>query len=152
DNGSLLVQDNWYETPKVEFPQFMVCTNAGTFTLHGANIAPAQSQLALPAVDIRNFAGKLAFLGARFVFPNTYLSLNDPTGAAQLLLLGSLSTRVPTFDAPVLPPVLLENFQLTPNGFSEAERQGDPNPAFLIQMLAQTRNTKPQPLVPRSAD
>src|SRR5262249_31722536 len=44
-NGAdLLVRDMWYEAGATNYPQFMICTNSGRFTLHGANVAPASSQ------------------------------------------------------------------------------------------------------------
>ena len=148
DGGRLLVQDVWYETRSAQYPRFMVCTNAGAFTLHGANIAPLESQSAMPVVDIVDFRGQLTFLSTQFTFPNTRLSLSGEGRETDVLLLGTYGAADPVFSSPGANATLLESFRDTASGPNSSEDQGPRDADFLRRMLNMTRSEKPPVLVP----
>jgi hypothetical protein len=126
----------------------MVCTNAGAFTLHGANIAPLESQSAMPVVDIVDFRGQLTFLSTQFTFPNTRLSLSGEGRETDVLLLGTYGAADPVFSSPGANATLLESFRDTASGPNSSEDQGPRDADFLRRMLNMTRSEKPHVLVP----
>ena len=89
--GWLLARDIWYETG--EQPRFMRCTDSGTFTLDGANVAHPHKK-GEPGIDIDGFRGRLTFIGTTFSdgssppgeFPGIVVRGDSPD--AKVLLLG----------------------------------------------------------------
>ncbi|MCI0539127.1 MAG: hypothetical protein L0Z50_28295 [Verrucomicrobiales bacterium] len=151
DGGRLLVRDVWYETPLAEYPRFMVCTNRGSFTLHGANIAPSVSQWSVPAVDVSDFDGDLTFLATMFTFPNTRLSVSGEGKNTSVLLLGTYGPNDPDFESPNARATLLESFRQTEQGPNASENAGPRDDDFLRRMLQMARRERPRPLVPLRA-
>jgi len=150
NGGKLLARDVWYEaTPGTTSPRFMVCTNSGWFTLHGAQIAPLQSRTNVPVVEVSNFVGRLSFITTLFTFTNSQVSVSGNGANTAVLLLATLDGSEPDFSASQARMSLLQSFQsqdyLHFNPFADT----GPNDAnFLRQMLAQTRNSRPAPLLP----
>jgi len=151
--GKLLVRDIWYEaSTSNSSPRFMICTNSGSFTLHGANISPVAAKLNVPVVAITNFAGRLAFITTEFNQSNNTLSATASgtnTTNAAVLLLGTVNSRAPSFSPAQAQDSLLQSFQ-TPDdiNFNPMLDQGPYSADFLRTMLAQTRNGRPPALTP----
>jgi hypothetical protein len=61
--GYLLARDIWYESGQE--PRFMRCTDSGTFTLDGANVAHPHKK-GEPGIEIDGFRGCLTFIGTTF--------------------------------------------------------------------------------------
>jgi hypothetical protein len=149
--GRLLVRDSWYEAGAVpgSGPRFMVCTNSGVFTLHGAEIAPSQSQTNIPVVDISNFVGRVTFLTAQFGFPNNIVSVSGNSTNESVALIGTVNLNQPVFSAPNAQCSLLQSFLTADfNSFNPLFDTGVTDSVFLRQMLAQTRMSRPPSLLP----
>ena len=150
DGGRLLVQDTWYETRMPDRPRFMSCTNAGSFTLHGGNIAPLYSELEPPPLLIEGFQGQLSFLNTILTFPNTRVVTRGDGKKTKLLLLGVLSESPADLEATNTAVANLKALQSTVGGGCQPlPDEGTSDPRFLRQMLGLTRQEKP-PLVPLS--
>ena len=89
--GCLLARDIWYESGQE--PRFMRCTDSGTFTLDGANVAHPHKK-GEPGIEIDGFRGRLTFIGTTFTdvsgtpgeFPGIVVRGESPD--TQVLLLG----------------------------------------------------------------
>jgi hypothetical protein len=150
NGGKLLVRDVWYEAvPSTTSPRFMVCTNSGWFTLHGAQVAPAQSRTNIPVVEISNFVGRLSFISTQFTFTNSQVSVSGNGANTAVVLLATLTGSEPEFSASQAQMSLLQSFQTQDYQLFNPFADTGPNDAnFLRQMLAQTRNSRPAPLAP----
>ena len=150
NGGKLLARDIWYEASGSNTsPRFMICTNSGSFTLHGANISPTAAQLNVPVVAITNFVGRLAFLTTEFSSSNNTLSATATGTNTALLLLGTLNSNEPDLSPPPAQASLLQSFQTSDNAnFNPMLDRGPYSADFLRSMLAQTRNGRPPPLTP----
>jgi hypothetical protein len=148
--GKLLVRDIWYEaTPTNSSPRFMICTNSGSFTLHGANVSPAMANTNIPIVLASNFVGRLTFLATEFTTSNCIVAVKGNATNTSLLLLGTLNSNNPNFNSPQSQTYLLQSFQSPDlNNFSPMSDIGTPSADYLRTMLAQTRNTKPPVVLP----
>jgi len=153
NGGKLLVRDIWYEANGTNSsPRFMVCTNSGIFTLHGANISPSKASLTAPVVLASNFVGQLTFLSSEFTTSNCVVSVQGST-TNSVLLLGTVNSNVPRFNSPQAQSSLLQSFQSYSDGtFNPMTSSGPYSADFLRAMLAQTRNGKPPILRPLPAD
>jgi hypothetical protein len=148
DGGDLLVRDMWYEAGATNYPQFMVCTNSGRFTLHGANVAPGSAQTAIPVITASNFVGQLTFLGTTTLFPNSRLSVFGSGQGTDILLLGTVNSNEPDFAAPQARSSLQQSFKILPDGsYNLMEDRGPVDPDFMRAMLRQTRVARPLPLM-----
>jgi hypothetical protein len=148
--GKLLVRDVWYEASTANTsPQFMACTNSGWFTLHGAQVAVLQAQTNVPVINVSNFIGRLSFLTSEFTFSNNAVSVKGQQTNTAVLLLGSVVNTGPQFSAPGAQTSLVQSFQTQDNQtFNAFSDSGSTNPDFLKRMVAQTRNTRPNSLLP----
>jgi hypothetical protein len=152
NGGKLLVRDVWYETsgPATnQSPRFMICTNSGWFTLHGAEVALSQTQSQAPVVEVSNFVGRLSFLTTQFTFTNSTFSVDGQQTNTAVLLLNTLNNDIPSFNSAQALASLLQSFQVTDGPiFNPISETGPTDPVFLKQMLDQTRSTRPSLLSP----
>jgi hypothetical protein len=154
NGGKLLVRDMWYETSGSATnlsPRFMLCTNSGWFTLHGAQVALSQTQSGVPVVEVSNFVGRLSFLTTQFNFTNTNstFSVDGHQTNTAVLLLNTLNGVEPAFNSVEPQTSLLQSFE-TLDGpiFNPLTDAGPTDPVFLKQMLDQTRSSRPPLLAP----
>jgi hypothetical protein len=152
NGGKLLARDIWYEaTGTNSSPRFMICTNSGYFTLHGANVSPTRAGLANPAVLVSNFVGQLTFLTTEFTASNCVVAVQGNT-TNSVLLLGTVNSNDPKFNSPQAASSLLQSFQSFSDGsFDPMTDKGPYSADFLRTMLAQTRNGNPPTLRPLPA-
>ncbi len=151
--GRLLVQDMWYETHDPGQPGFLELTDAGSVTLHGANIAPRYSSLTEPALNLTGFQGKVALIGARFGFPETHLSAERFDGSLSLLLLGVNRYREPDLHLPAEKLAVRSNFRSLGGGAVEnLPPYGNHDSEFLAAMLHDTRTHVPRTPTPLRPD
>jgi hypothetical protein len=152
NGGKLLVRDMWYETsgPATnQSPRFMLCTNSGWFTLHGAQVALSQTQSQVPVVEVSNFVGRLTFLTTQFSFTNSTFSVDGNQTNTAVLLLNTLHNNIPSLNSTQAQASLLQSFQVTDGPtFNPISATGPTDPVFLKQMLAQTRSSRPRLLTP----
>jgi hypothetical protein len=148
--GKLLARDIWYEANGTNASgRFMSCTDSGSFTLHGANIAPSMATLSTPVILASNFVGRLTFLTTQFSFSNNSLTVTGNGTNTSVLLLGTVDSNQPNFSAPQSQASLLQSFQSPDNlNFDPMLDQGPQSADFLRTMLAQTRNGRPPALTP----
>ncbi len=156
-NGELVVRDIWYETGT--YPRFALFRNSGTFTMHAARVATPDKPSDVPVVEINDFRGKVTFIATDFgcapqsLRPKVFV--HGEGRNTRLLLVGCGSND----DADLLvnrsPHALvsvLDAFKILPGGaWSPILLQGiltKPDPNFIRDMLAQTRQTMPQPIEP----
>jgi hypothetical protein len=149
NGGRLLVRDIWYESG--QFPRFMQCRGAGSFTLNGAMIATAQKD-GIPALEFDDFKGNLTFLtsilhsGSQSV-PTT---IKGPGADMNVLLLGvqmGIGSDYLTNTSPGAHIGLLQSMQYTQGGGgTPVPDAGKADVDFIRQMLAPTRFTGPKPL------
>jgi hypothetical protein len=155
--GKLLVRDIWYETSGSDTnksPRFMVCTNSGWFTLHGAQVALAQTQSGVPVVQVSNFVGRISFITTQFTFTNTNsaFSVNGHQTNTAVLLLNTLNGVAPSFKSVEPRASMLQSFEaLDGQTVNPMTDLGPKDPVFLKQMLAQTRTSRPSLLTPLPA-
>ncbi len=152
DGGRLLVQDTWYETRGPQYPLFMRCTNSGTFTLHGAAIAPQYSLLEPPAVLADGFRGRLSFLATTLNFANTRFAVRNVGADTKVLLAGTLSQIAPELAATNTVAQLACAVSNESGGAAPIADRGPRDAAFLRAMLQQTREEKPRPLTTLAPD
>jgi hypothetical protein len=155
DGGRLLVHDIWYETN--EFPRFIQCRGAGSFTLNGTMIATAQKD-AIPAFEFDDFKGNLTFLTS-ILHSNSQsvpIVTKGPGANMNVLLLGiqlGIGDGSVTNDSPAAHVALLQSMQYTQGGGgTPVPDGGKADVEFIRTMLAQTRSTKPKPLAPVPAE
>jgi len=149
NGGRLLVRDIWYESG--QFPRFLQCRGAGSFTLNGAMIATAQME-GIPALEFDDFKGDLTFLTC-ILHSNSQrvpIAVRGPGANTNLLLLGvqmGIGSGYLVNDSPAARVALLESMQYTPGGGgAPVPDLGKADVDFLRKMLAQTRWAKPKPL------
>lgn len=152
DGGRLLVQDTWYETRGPQYPLFMRCTNSGTFTLHGAAVAPQHSVLDPPAVLADGFRGRLSFLATTLNFANTRLAIRNAGAEAKVLLAGTLSQIAPELAATNAVAQLACALSNESGGAAPLPDRGPRDATFLREMLQQTRGEKPRALTALAQD
>ena len=152
DGGRLLVQDTWYETRGPQYPLFMRCTNSGTFTLHGAAIAPQYSLLEPPAVLADGFRGRLSFLATTLNFANTRFAVRNVGADTKVLLAGTLSQIAPELAATNTVAQLACAVSNESGGAASIADRGPRDATFLRAMLQQTREEKPRPLTTLAPD
>lgn len=150
NGGKILARDIWYEaTGTNSSPRFMVCTNSGCFTLHGANISPALAKLSAPAVAVTNFTGQLTFLATEFSSSNNLVSVRGAGTNTSVLLLGTQQASEPDFSATNAQMSLQQSFQTTDGvNFNPMPARGPYSADFLRAMLYQTRHGRPPFLTP----
>jgi hypothetical protein len=154
NGGKLLVRDMWYETSGSDTnksPRFMVCTNSGWFTLHGAQVALAQTQSGVPVVQVSNFVGRASFLTTQFTFTNTNsaFSVSGHQTNTAVLLLNTLNGVAPSFKSVEPRASVLQSFEAFDGPMVNPMTDfGPKDAAFLKQMLAQTRSSRPSLLTP----
>src|SRR5262249_25965020 len=145
--GRLLVQDIWYETRDPQCPQFVYLTNSGTFTLHGAMVAPQYSEVEPPAVCVENFRGQFTLLTTSLAPTNTRVSVRGEGARTRVLLLGLLGGQPPECPATRVKFADLKNVGSTAGGGGDyLADAGDADPRFLRQMLRLTRQERPAPI------
>ncbi len=152
NGGKLLVRDTWYETNGPETnqsPRFMICTNSGWFTLHGAQVALAKDKPQTPVIEVSNFLGRASFLSTQFSFTNGTFSVSGHETNTAVLLLATVNGTAPAFYSPETQTSLLQSFEVFDGPiFNPLTDTGSTDPEFLKQMLAQTRSSRPSPLRP----
>ena len=151
--GCLVARDIWYESGAE--PRFMRCTDAGTFTLDGANIAHPHKE-GVPGVEVDDFRGRLTFIGA------TFTDGESPAGAhpgvvvrgdgqgTRLLLLGPHGHgEYLANESPHARVARLLGVQYTEGGGARPIADvGQWDAAFVREMIADTRAARPRPLGP----
>ena len=152
DGGRLLVQDTWYETRGPQHPLFMRCTNSGTFTLHGAAIAPQYSLLEPPAVLADGFRGHLSFLATTLNFANTRFAVRNIGADTKVLLVGTLSQTAPELAATNTIAQLACAVSNESGGAAPIADRGPKDAAFLREMLQLTREERPRALATLAPD
>ncbi len=155
NGGRLLARDIWYESG--QYPRFMQCDGAGSFTLHGAMVATARKE-GVPALEFNDFNGNLTFLtsilhsGSQVV---PVLVQGQGTNT-DLLLLGvqlGIGENYLTNNSPQAHVALLESMRYTAGGGGKPlPDMGTSDPDFIRRMLQQTRGMHPQPLDPVAPD
>jgi hypothetical protein len=149
NGGRLLVRDIWYESG--EFPRFMQCRGAGSFTLNGAMIATAQKD-GIPALQFDDFKGDLTFLTSILHSGSQSVPtiIKGPGADMNVLLLGvqlGIGSDYVTNTSPGARVGLLQSMQYTQGGGGTPVRDvGKADVDFIRQMLAPTRFTRPKPL------
>ncbi|GBC95671.1 hypothetical protein HRbin16_01463 [bacterium HR16] len=151
DGANLLVRDIWYESGTQ--PRFIVFSDAGNFTMHGARIACASKSEKPPVVEIQDFRGKIAFLTTDFTnwSDNRKVHVKREAKGVQVLLLGAGIDGEGDVqnDSPDAEMVMLESSRVLPGGgWTSVPDVGKPSPQFMKEMLALTRQTQPQPVDP----
>jgi len=141
DGGRLMVRDIWYEGPHANFIRL---TGTGTFTLHGARLAiPA---VGAPAARLVDFHGSATFLSSQF---DDRIETSGDNSNSRLMVLGfEAGLNVRDFllnnSSPGGRVGLLSNREAIRGGSSVAlPDRGPADPAFLREMLAQTRAEQP---------
>ena len=142
--GRLLVRDIWYESSSPG--GYVRLSGAGTFTVHGTRVAlPA---LHTPAgVEMAGFHGSATFLDTQF--DDRIVTSGDGMNS-RLLILGLIAgVSLPDFllnnSSPAARTELLNSRDAIRGGSSVAVAdQGVADPAFLREMLAQTRAEQPE--------
>ncbi len=156
-DGELIVRDIWYES--LTHPRFALFSDLGTFIMHGARAATSDKHANVPAVELNDFRGKVAFITTNFVTlpkqsQRTKVLVSGEGKATKLLLLGCggdsdsdlLVNRSPHAVASVL-----YAFKMLPGGaWSPVQQIGEAkvDPEFLREMLAQTRQVMPKEISP----
>ncbi len=154
NGGTLLVRDIWYETG--QYPRFALLRGAGTFTLHGARVATPPKANNPAVVEIDDYDGKVTFINVNFSqspseFGPKVLVRGDGKRTRVLLLgcVGDGEGDLLVNRSPRAQVVSLEPFKMTPGGGAQPVAQaGKVEPAFVLEMLAQTRAERPKPLHP----
>jgi hypothetical protein len=148
--GKLLVRDTWYEADGSQSsPSFMICTNSGWFTLHGAQMAVTQSRTNVPVVEISNFVGRVSFFTTLFTFTNGTVSVDGQRSNTAVMLLGTLTEIDPSFNNSSAQISLLQSFQfLGEQGLNPFFDTGPTDSDSLRQMLEQTRVSRPKLTAP----
>jgi hypothetical protein len=153
--GALLARDIWYEGAPASF---MRCTDSGTFTLHGGEIAAGDPNhggtgAGPPTIAVDGFRGRLTFLATIFANPTEQVVVHHGSAATKLLLIGQgnrddlLVNRTPAART-----ALIQSLKYTPGGGAlPVADDGPADAAFLREMLAQTRSTHPHPTGPMPA-
>ena len=138
-----MVRDIWYESGQPT--GYVRLSGRGTFTLQGARVAlpPLQTP---PAADLTNFHGQASFLSTFF---GNRIAVS---AGAKVLALGletgeQVSEYVVNTGTPPGQTIQLNARKAVPRGSSvRTADRGAPDPQFLRQMLAQTREEQPQPI------
>ncbi len=149
NGGRLLVRDIWYESS--QFPRFMRCRGAGSFTLNGAMIATAQKD-GMPALEFDDFKGDLTFLTSILHSGSQSVPtiIKGPGADMNVLLLGvqmGIGSDYLTNSSPGAHIKLLQSMQYTQGGGgTPVPDVGTADVDFIRQMLAQTRFARPRPL------
>lgn len=153
EGGRLLVQDIWYESGSQ--PRFMRLSGAGELTLHGAIMACALStNEAEPAIELDDFAGRLAFLNVQWSGGGDSMRLRcrGQGKGTQVLALGAqVGKNGPRFNnqAPQATLAVLEAMRFTDGGgATPIPNIGATDEAFIRTMIAATRAERPRPLTP----
>jgi hypothetical protein len=143
EGGRLMARDIWYEgKPET----FMRCTGSGSFTLHGAIIAP-ELKPGSPGIEVKDFRGDLAFISVEFETP---IAVAGPNRDLNLLVLGCQG-RGDWFagGSPDGRAAVLSSRQFDPKiGTTPFADVGKADPVFIQKMLAPTRAQRPRPLGP----
>jgi len=161
--GSILQRDAWYEGP---YRTCVRLAGSGTFTWDGGTIAVGNYQNKVlfpgdegkPAIDIDNFRGKVTLIGLNVcsVDPTRrpgIVAHGDRDDMQSLLFGCNFAPDVFTNTAPKAKVALLHNRQPVKDlGTISVPDHGDCNPAFLRDMLAQTRNARLHWFTPVKAD
>lgn len=159
NGGRLLVRDAWYEgSPR----GFLHLSGNGEFTLHGGLVAvgketePTAKEKDIISVGAENFAGRVALLGVDIksvaAKAPAQIAFNSADDKLKLLFLGNLleAKYAYTENAPNAKIVWLHNRRWdSVAGSLPLADKGAADPAFLRDMLAVTRQARPQPLTPR---
>jgi hypothetical protein len=145
NRGRLLVQDMWYEG---NTPRLARLIDSGTFTLHGAMVAPYGPASSIPVVEINGFHGQVTLAGV--LTYDTILATNAQSDTSVLLLgIEGHQANYVTQDTTVSNFALLNSHLYTSgSGSFPIPNQGSASPSFLRNMLASTRTEKPSPLSP----
>ncbi|HZT43805.1 MAG TPA: glycosyl hydrolase family 28-related protein [Chthonomonadaceae bacterium] len=152
NGGALLARDIWYEGAS---PGFMHCTDSGTFTLHGAEVAAGDPNhggtgVGRPTIDLDGFRGRLTFLTAIFAAPTEQIVVHHGSAATKVLLIGQGNRDdFLVNQSPAAHAARIQSVKYTSGGgaTSVADR-GTVDAAFLREMLAQTRSARPHPRAP----
>ena len=146
NGGRLLVQDMWYQGSA---PRLARLTDRGTFTLHGADLGPASTNV--PLVEVNGFHGQVTLAGIEMYGT---ISVANAQSDTSVLLFG-IEGRQPNYvttDATVVNNfALIESHLFGVNGSFPIPNVGSAPPAFLRTMLSSTRTEKPATLGPLPA-
>jgi hypothetical protein len=150
--GWLLARDIWYESGQQ--PLFMRCTDSGTFTLDGANVAYPRSET--PGINVSDFRGRITFLGCIFTdvskTPGTFpaVVVCGEGKDTRVLLLGCHGNgEYFTNQSPKARAARLAGVTYTGGGGAKPIADaGGMDDAQLREMLDQTRGARPQALAP----
>lgn len=161
--GRLMAQDIWYEGAPVTF---MKLTGPGTFTLNGAQIAPgragpnvAPTDPAFAGVALENFRGQATFLNTGF---QTRAAVVGDDASGNLLMMGILTDTAEQLlvTSPRRPRIVVTKSRRFADLNKEGEPptrpipdQGNADPEWILQMLAQVRTDTPRLLtaIPQDA-
>ena len=146
NGGRLLARDIWYETGSK--PRFLRLTDQGEFTLHGSNVAHPRKRDE-PGLEIDGFRGRVSFLGVCFT------QVGGDEGVPALVVKGEgPQTKVLALGchgngeyfanhSSKAHAARLDSIQYTPGGGAKPIVDvGQGNDAFLLEMLAQTRDLR----------
>ncbi len=143
--GWLLARDIWYESGQQA--KFMKCTDAGTFTLHGANVAHPRGADP-PSILVDGFRGRLCFIGANFSSDGKTTGLPHVVARgegkeARLLLLGTHGHgEYLRMESPGARAARIMGIQYEGAGAKPIADVGPADPAFIMDMISQTRNVR----------
>lgn len=142
NGGKLIVQDIWYETQVQSQPSLVHLSGAGSFTLNGAMIHTA-STLDTPAVEISDFQGKVAILTTNL---DDRIVVDGIGSNTRVLALCDSSQKDPYFfnSSPNARVALLDSrHYVHGTGTLLDANQGISDPAFIRDLLSDTRSQKP---------
>ncbi|HWE51639.1 MAG TPA: hypothetical protein VG273_17735 [Bryobacteraceae bacterium] len=143
NGGRLLVRDIWYESNPPT--GFLRLTGNGQFTMHGSRVAlPPRHTPA--AADLTDFHGSATFLNLQF--DDRIVTGGDGANSRVLAMGLEGGLNLPGFllnnSSPAARALVLNSRDFTAGGSSvKVPDQGTADPAFLREMLAQTRAEQP---------
>jgi len=152
NNGNLLIRDTWYEGNAGANWMHMDGTNSGTFTLDAGKIAAdPPGGLPIAPVNFSGFEGKATFIATSFAFDDR-ASVTGSNPNANVLLMGVLGGSKPPLELQSADAhaAVIESreFVNDPAGTKPTPDIGNPSPQWIRDMLKQTREATPQPLLP----
>jgi len=156
--GWLLARDVWYESGS--HTKFMRCADGGTFVLHNAQVAHPRGEEP-PPILVENFRGRLCFVGTNFSAvgrgaDRPHVVVRGEGRETRLLLLGTHGHgEYLKVEAPAARAARLLAIQYEGAGAKPIADAGAADPAFLLDLLAPTRNVRipfSDPLPPGAGD
>jgi hypothetical protein len=145
NGGRLMVRDIWFENGPGVRTGYLRLSGPGTFTMHGSRVA--MEALNTPAAaELNSFHGSASFITPQF--DDRIVTSGDGMNSRLFVLGFEANVNLPNFlinkSSPPARAVVLNSRDAVPGGSSMVTpNQGVADPAFLREMLAQTRAEQP---------